>query len=195
MKKMTLPLFAIIAIIFLVVIFRSGGPDLKQYASLSDPGVTNLNPQKMLSIELKGDPSMTSGEAFGQLYKTYFKLKSKHKNFKPVAPRARWTGDPADRQSLTGVFGLPVADDVTGLPAGTDPRLRLETWNYGTTAQILHKGAYTNEQPTVERLRAFIKEKGYRIVGEHEEEYLTAPSSDSSRFFTIIRYRVEKTGQ
>ena len=195
MKKTVLPLIAVIAIVLLVVVFRSGRPDLKQYVSLSDPGITNLSPQKMLTIELKGDPNQTSGEAFGQLYRTYFKLKSKHKSFKPVAPRARWTGNPAVRASWTGVFGLPVADDVTGLPAGTDPRLRIETWAYGATAQILHKGAYTNEQPTVDRLRAFIKEKGYRIVGEHEEEYLTMPSSDSSRFFTVIRYRVEKTGQ
>ena len=195
MKKMTLPLVAFITVILMVVIFRSGGPNLKQFARLTEPGFTNIAAQRMLSIELKGDPSRTAGEAFSLLYKNYFKLKTSHRSFRPVAARARWTGDPKDRTSWTGVFAIPVADDVTALPPGADSRLRLETWAYGATAEILHKGAYTNERQTVEKLLGFVKEKGFKVVGEHEEEYLTMPSSDASRMFTIIRYRVEKTGR
>lgn len=195
MRKSTIPLIAVAAFVLIVVVSRFGGPSAKQFAHLAEPGITNMSSQRMLAIELNGDPSKTAGEAFSKLYKTYFKLKTAKRGFRPAAPRARWTGDPAVRTSWTGVFGVPIADDVPALPADADPRLKIVTWEYGPTAQILHKGAYTNERATVEKLRAYVAEKGYRIAGEHEEEYLTAPSSDASRFLTIIRYRVEKTGR
>jgi len=53
----------------------------------------------------------------------------------------------------------------------------LETWNYGTVAQILHVGPYSEEEPTVKRLHEFITENGYEIAGIHEEEYLTPPKA------------------
>jgi len=192
-KKLTLPLLAIAVIVILVVFFRSGGTDMKQYAAMVDPRVVNLAPQKMLTIEMKGDPSLTSRDAFSQLFKTYYMLRFGKRNFAPAAPRARWTGDPKDRQSWTGVFGLPIPESVTNLPSGSDPRVKIVTWVYGDSAEILHKGAYTNEKPAIEKLQAYIKAQGFRVIGEHEEEYLNPPSSDSSRLLTIIRYRVEKT--
>ena len=82
-------------------------------------------------------------------------------------------------------------DDAITLPqkiAGTE--IKLETWHYGTVAQILHIGAYTEENPTVKRLTEFIKEEGYQIIGVHEEEYLTAPDAKVAK--TLIRYRVKK---
>ena len=57
-------------------------------------------------------------------------------------------------------------------------------------AQILHKGPYSAEWPSIEKLHRFIAEKGYRIVGPHEEEYLTRPDVKVPK--TIIRYRVKK---
>ena len=36
------------------------------------------------------------------------------------------------------------------------PTLKIETWEYGTVAEILHIGPYTKEQPTVQRLTDFI---------------------------------------
>jgi hypothetical protein len=66
----------------------------------------------------------------------------------------------------------------------------LETWPYGTIAQILHIGAYDQETPTIERLQRFIEESDYEISGDHEEEYLTSP--DAKVVKTIIRYPVKK---
>ncbi|MDP2984459.1 MAG: GyrI-like domain-containing protein [Candidatus Latescibacter sp.] len=63
-------------------------------------------------------------------------------------------------------------------------------------AEILHIGPYDREEPAITRLTAFIKDKGYSIVGDHEEEYLKGPGMFSKgnpeKYYTIIRYRVEK---
>jgi len=89
------------------------------------------------------------------------------------------------------VIGLPVPEDTASLPqkvAGTE--VKLESWDYGTVAQILHLGTYDREDASVERLHEFIEESGYEISGTHEEEYLTSPDAKSPK--TIIRYQVSK---
>ncbi|MBI3963944.1 MAG: GyrI-like domain-containing protein [Candidatus Kerfeldbacteria bacterium] len=58
-----------------------------------------------------------------------------------------------------------------------------------TVAQILHVGSYAKEQPTIRKLHAFIKKQKLRVVGPHEEVYLTRPGPKAK---TIIRYAVQK---
>ena len=67
---------------------------------------------------------------------------------------------------------------------------KIETGEYGATAQILHLGAYDQEEATVERLNQFIEDSGYEIAGVHEEEYLTQPAAKVVK--TIIRHVVRK---
>ena len=75
--------------------------------------------------------------------------------------------------------------------------MTLTTWEYGDVAEMLHVGPYDREEPTIAKLKQFIKECGYEIVGEHEEEYLKGPGMFSKgnpdKYLTIIRYRVKKT--
>jgi effector-binding domain-containing protein len=63
-------------------------------------------------------------------------------------------------------------------------------------AEILHIGSYDKEKPTVDRLTKFISDNGYRIIGDHEEEYVKGPGmlfkGNSENYRTIIRYRIEK---
>ena len=66
----------------------------------------------------------------------------------------------------------------------------VESWRYGTVAEILHKGSYASETGSIERLRAFIRASGYEIVGPHEEEYLSRPNVKEPK--TVIRYEVRK---
>jgi effector-binding domain-containing protein len=72
--------------------------------------------------------------------------------------------------------------------------VRIEGWTYGEVAEILHVGAYADEEPTIQKLMKFIAEKGYTIAGPHEEEYLKGPTQVSSpaEYWTIIRYQVKK---
>ena len=92
------------------------------------------------------------------------------------------------------MHGLPVPEDTTSLPQKVpDVEVKIETWGYGTVAQILHLGPYDQEHPTIERLHRFIEESGYEIAGPHEEEYLTRP--DAKVIKTIIRYSIRREGK
>jgi hypothetical protein len=91
-----------------------------------------------------------------------------------------------------------VPEAVSDLPknvAGPMPTV-ITTWAYGDVAEILHVGSYSTEQPDIERLHAFIDSHGYRVVGDHEEEYVKGPgmifAGDPNAYLTIIRLRVEK---
>ena len=89
------------------------------------------------------------------------------------------------------ILGLPVPIDTASLPQKVaEVEVVMETWSYGTIAQILHIGAYDQETLNIERLQRYIKDNGYEISGDHEEEYLTSP--DAKVVKTIIRYPVRK---
>ncbi len=84
---------------------------------------------------------------------------------------------------------MPVPDDTTALPKKEPgPGITLETWQYGTVAQILHLGDYAQEEGSIARLQQFITDEVYRVSGVHEEEYLTRPDAKTPK--TIIRYPV-----
>jgi len=72
-------------------------------------------------------------------------------------------------------------------PAALD-KVRFESFAEGKAAQIMHLGPFSEEGPTIEKLHAAIKEKGYQLSGKHHEIYL----SDTRRaapenWKTIIR--------
>src|SRR5690606_18624852 len=51
-------------------------------------------------------------------------------------------------------------------------RLRFETFEEGVCAQTLHLGPFSEEGPTIERVHAFIAERG-SLRGKHHEMYLS----------------------
>lgn len=51
-------------------------------------------------------------------------------------------------------------------------RVRFESFREGRAAQTLHVGPFTEEGPTIERLHAFIDERG-ELAGKHHEIYLS----------------------
>ncbi|MGD0801973.1 MAG: GyrI-like domain-containing protein, partial [Terracidiphilus sp.] len=67
-------------------------------------------------------------------------------------------------------------------------RIRFETLEEGTVAQILYVGPYSAEGPTIQRVHEFIHESGKALHGKHHEIYLndkrrTAPE----KLKTILR--------
>jgi hypothetical protein len=188
----------IIAIVFFFV--SLGGPDLSKFEYLKQPQISEKSQQRMLVVEVKGDPSVVAGKAFGTLFQVYYKLENNSKSFK-VAPLGRWLFSfDTRRDQWLGRYALPVADTAQ-LPKNfksNDPNIKVElnTWEYGTVAEVLHVGPYNAEAPTINKLLAFIKTKGYRIIGEHEEEYLKGPGmffkGDPNKYYTIIRYQIAK---
>jgi hypothetical protein len=69
--------------------------------------------------------------------------------------------------------------------------MRFERFHEGLSAQVLHRGSFGRERPTLERLYAFIREQGFLPTGKHHEIYLSDPSSNTAgKLRTIVRQPV-----
>lgn len=163
----------------------------------TEPQILEMPPQKMAVVYGKGTPEKVFSKfmpaLYGSVYTLKFELKKKGlPTFKVSGLRARYPdAHLVPMEEWTHIIGLPVPQDTTSLPQkAADIEVKLETWDYGTIAQILHLGSYDQEQPTIERLHQFIEESGYEIAGTHEEEYLTRPEAKVPK--TIIRYPIKK---
>ncbi|NIM89776.1 MAG: hypothetical protein GTO17_02385 [Candidatus Aminicenantes bacterium] len=164
--------------------------DLSKYEHLKEPQINKMPRQNMLVVEAKGDPNVVAQEAFSLLFRTFFSLKGVQMS----PPRGRWLNVFTDpKEEWVGLYGLPLPESITELPPEVEGA-RIEYWEYGEVAEILHIGSYSEETPTIEKLHKFIKEKSYKIAGPHEEIYLKGPgmASDPSEYWTIIRYQVKK---
>ncbi len=166
-------------------------------SSKTEPQILEMPSQKMAVVYGKGAPDKVFPELmpalYGSVYTLKFDLKKKGlPTFKVSGLCARYPdAHLVPMEKWTHIIGLPIPEDTTSLPQKVPGiEVKIETWEYGTVAQILHLGAYDQEQPTVERLQKFIEESGYQIAGVHEEEYLTSP--DAKVVKTIIRYAVRK---
>lgn len=76
-------------------------------------------------------------------------------------------------------------------------KLRLADFEEGLCVQIMHIGPYISEPATVERMRAFALQNGYRdsvgLGGKHHEIYLGDPrKADPAKLKTVLRHPVEK---
>ncbi len=163
----------------------------------TDPQLIEMPPQKMAVIYGKGAPEKVFTELmpalYGSAYTLKFDLKKKGlPTFKVSGLRARYPDVlQVPKDEWTMIIGLPVPNDTTSLPQKVASiEVKLETWDYGAVAQILHLGAYDQEDATIEHLHKFIEESGYEVAGFQEEEYLTRP--DAKIVKTVIRYPVKK---
>ena len=67
-------------------------------------------------------------------------------------------------------------------------RVRFEGYKEGLSAQIMHIGPFSEEGPTVDRVHAYIEDKGYEINGKHHEIYLSDfRRTKPERLKTVIR--------
>ena len=159
------------------------------------PKIVEKEPQTVAVVVSKGDPNVVGDQALPALYGAVYTLKFQFKksgkgDFKVGGLRARWPdAHLLPKDQWTGIWALPIPEGTTELPKKVpEPEVRIEVWEYGTVAEILHFGPYSEEGPTVERLHKFIEESGYEIAGVHEEEYLTRPTAKVPK--TIIRYPI-----
>ncbi len=162
-----------------------------------DPQFVEMLRQKMAVVYGRGLPDKVFPKLMPALYGSVYTLKFDLKKrglstFKVSGLRARYPDAlQTTKDEWTIIIGLPVPDDTTSLPQKvTGVRVKLETWDYGVVAQILHTGSYDQEDAVVEHLHKFIEENGCEIAGSHEEEYLTRP--DAKIVKTIIRYPISK---
>ena len=166
-------------------------------SSKTDPQIMEMPAQKMAVVYGKGAPDKVFPELlpslYGSVYTLKFDLKKKGlPTFKVSGLRTRYPDVhlvPIDE--WTHVIGLPIPEETTSLPQKVGGvEVKIETWGYGTVAQILHLGAYNQEEASIQRLFRFIEDNGYELASAHEEEYLTRP--DAKVVKTLIRYAVKK---
>jgi hypothetical protein len=70
--------------------------------------------------------------------------------------------------------------------------LRIEVFEEGRAAQVMHLGPYDAEGPTIERLHAAVASAGLRAHGAHHEVYLGDPRrSAPARLRTLVRQPVD----
>lgn len=80
-------------------------------------------------------------------------------------------------------------EEKKGLAAGE--QVRLEVFEEGLSAQVMHLGPYAEEAPTIEMLHKFIADQGRTLRGLHHEIYLGDPRrSAPEKLKTIIRQPV-----
>lgn len=161
------------------------------------PEIYEKPAQTMAVVTSKGDPNVVGESVFPALYGSVYTLKFQLKksgqgDFKVTGLRARWPdAHLVPKDQWTAHWGLPIPEETAELPRKVpEPVVRIERWEYGTVAEILHLGPYSEEGPTIERLHRFIEESGYEIAGVHEEEYLTRPDAKVPK--TLIRYPVRR---
>jgi hypothetical protein len=105
----------------------------------------------------------------------------------------KWTMMIRQPKEVTRELYAQVLDEVKqkkGLPVLN--KMRLEQFHEGPSAQIMHIGPYSAEEPTIAKLHAFIEEQGYKRRGKHHEIYLGDPRRTApEKLRTVIRQPVE----
>jgi len=166
-------------------------------SSATEPQILEMPSQKMAVVYAKGAPDKVFPEVMPALYGSVYTLKYDLKKkglppFKVSGLRARYPdAHLVPKDEWTHIMALPIPEETASLPQKVaTTEVKIETWEYGPVAQILHLGTYDQEEPTINRLHRFIEDNGYEITGMHEEEYLTTPDAKVQK--TIIRYPVKK---
>lgn len=186
-------------------------------ASAKTPALVSVPAFNFLMIDGRGDPN-TAPEyqaAVEALFAAAYTLKFKVKraagvdygvlpleglwwvaDLRDLDDRAKWQWTMMIRQPapITAALVKAALKEVAAkkdLPALS--HLRFEKYAEGRAAQVLHRGPYSAEKPTIDRLHAFIRAGGYELRGRHHEIYLSdARRTAPAKLKTIIRQPVAK---
>ncbi len=195
--------------------------DLKHLYSPSakEVSVVDVPEMNFLQIDGRGDPNTSREyqEAIEALYTAAYQLKFTVKKRDPeldyVVPpleglwwaedKTSFTTGNKDAWQWTAMIYQPAQvtrelfeEAVQQVREKKDPAalplLRWEPYHEGLCVQIMHIGPWADEGPTIEKLHAFAKEKGYRLRGKHHEVYLGDPRRTApEKLKTVIRQPVE----
>jgi hypothetical protein len=191
------------------------------YAPSTDPVLVEVPPLRYLMIDgvipegsagLGTDPGFQEaiGALYGVSYALKFESKASGRDFvvmpleglfwadgtkeaPPVgASPMRWTLMIVQPACITKEAVSEAARAlVEKRKVGRVPSLRLDTLTERQVAQILHVGPYTEEHRTIEKLRAFVADRGLQPRQKHHEIYLSDPNRTAhERLKTIIRQPV-----
>jgi hypothetical protein len=188
--------------------------------SSKSPAFVEVPAMNFLMIDGHGDPNTSADyrEAVGALYSVTYTIKFMVKKQPdgldyPVMPLEGlwWVADMSQfseghkedwdwtmmimQPDLVNqqLFAEGLAAAGRKKPSPMLQKMRLECYDEGLCAQIMHIGPYAAEKPTIENLHHFSAEKGYQRRGKHHEIYLKDPGRTApEKLLTIIRQPVRK---
>jgi hypothetical protein len=188
--------------------------------SLKEPQLVKVPALLYIKVEGTGDPNTSDsfrngiGALYGVAYTMKFMLKKEKGIDFRVMPLSGLfhAEDPSvfllgNKDAWQWTIMLPLPSVATaavfekarrlaaekGKASPALPLVRREIFREGLCAQILHLGPYAAEKPTIEKLHAFIRERGLTFAGSHHEIYLSDPNrSAPDKLKTIIRQPVKK---
>jgi hypothetical protein len=110
----------------------------------------------------------------------------------PLDPRAfEWTAMIVQPPAVTDEVAHAAIADAADRGHEAAARMRFERFREGLAAQVMHVGSYDEEEPTIEKLHAFIAEHDYPLRGRHHEIYLSDPRRTTpDRLKTVVRQPV-----
>jgi hypothetical protein len=116
--------------------------------------------------------------------------------FQPATQdRASWRWTMMIRQPddvAGGVYDAAIAKTAKKLGASVASRVRIERFEEGLCAQLMHRGPYADEGPNIARLHDFVAAQGLRLRGHHHEIYLSDPRRCAPhKMRTVLRNPVE----
>jgi hypothetical protein len=94
-------------------------------------------------------------------------------------------------EATEGELDRALAAGRAKLDTAFAPDLRIERFDEGRVAQLLHLGPYAAERESIERLHAAVAAAGLELRGRHHELYLGNPGTSApERLRTILRQAV-----
>lgn len=156
--------------------------------------IIELPCQRMAVVHTVGDPDRVMHLVLPALYSSVHALNRDLRNlgrdFRVGHLRVRWPdAHIAPIFQWHGIWGLPIPEDITFLPQMCRHiAVETETWEYGTVAQVVHKGPRSQRALSIELLNLYIAENGYAIAGPLEEEWLIGPEPNLEKI--LVRYPV-----
>jgi hypothetical protein len=186
------------------------------YTAKLTPQLVDLEPYYYLTIEGVSAPedelfNTAIEQCYAVAYAIKFGCKAEGMDFTVPKMEAFWwvTGEqpfeetPRDEWHWKIMFRMPdfVGDGefkqgvVQALNKGklsANHRLRFEEIHEGRSVQVLHIGSYDEEQESIHKLMAYMKEFGLEMNGHHHEIYLSDPGKVAvDKLKTILRYAVK----
>ena len=189
--------------------------DQGYYSAGLQPQLVDVTPYQYIMINGVSSPEDSlfnnAIEAlYAVAYGIKFYYKSQDRDFVVPKMEGQWwvTGDlpfeqtPRDQWHWNLVIPMPefvVEEDFDRCKAAVlikkqqelITQVQLKPLNEGNSVQILHRGSYDAEGPSIEKLFSFISSEGLEVAGYHHEIYLSDPRrTPEEKLKTIIRYPV-----
>jgi hypothetical protein len=197
---------------------RTNGDSVEQlYHATTEPRLVEVPALAFLCIDGHGDPNTSPSYAdavqalYSVAYAVKFAVKKARGRDVKVSPLEGlwWADDPStfltgrksdwDWTMMIRQPDVVTSDLIARLAAEVASRkslpavrsLTLTRFEEGRAAQVLHVGPYAAEAPTIQRLHAFIHDRGFHFDGrhhKHHEIYIGDPRRAApAKLRTIIR--------